>query len=220
MKKWSNMTFTDVCYITSDVPKLRTFYEAVFRTSAEGDETHSWLNLPGLTFTFDNETDLKETPVFGYVEGRGSNNVIVGFNVEDVDAEYERLLSFGTMMLNEPTTHPWGARSFQFKDPDGNILNFRSFPKGNIMNDDETLLLNINKIHTTKMGIDRIKKNLELDTKDVVEWCKDKIKLPSCSIIKQGKNYYVTVDDCVITVNSHNYTIITAHKIKNKFMER
>lgn len=84
------------------------------------------------------------------------------------------------------------------------------------MNDDKILLLNINKIHTTKMGIDRIKNNLELDIKDVVEWCKDKIKLPSCSIIKQGKNYYVTIDDCVITINSHSYTIITAHKIKNK----
>jgi len=31
--------------------------------------------------------------------------------------------------LNEPTTHSWGARSFQFRDPDGNILNFRTIPK-------------------------------------------------------------------------------------------
>ena len=84
------------------------------------------------------------------------------------------------------------------------------------MNDDEILLSNLDKIHTTKMGIDRIKRNLGLDTKDVVEWCKDKIKLPNCSIIKKGKNYYATIDDCVITVNSYSYTIITAHKTKGK----
>ncbi len=55
--------------------------------------------------------------------------MIVGFNVPDVDAEYKRLLLLGAEMLNEPTTHPWGARSFQFKDPDGNIVNFRSVLK-------------------------------------------------------------------------------------------
>ncbi len=84
------------------------------------------------------------------------------------------------------------------------------------MNDHEILLLNLDKIHTTKMGIDRIKKNLGLDTQDVVEWCKDKIRLPSSAIAKQGKNYYVTTADCVITVNFHSYTIITAHKTKGK----
>lgn len=81
---------------------------------------------------------------------------------------------------------------------------------------DEILLSNLDKIHTTDMGIDRIKKNLGLDTKDVVEWCKDKIKLPNSSTIRQGKNYYVTIDDCVITVNASSYTIITAHKTKGK----
>ena len=122
--------FTDVCYITNDVLKLRTFYEAVFGVKAEGDEWHSGLAATGLTFCFDNAPNLKGMPTFRYVEGGGANNVIAGFNVEDVDVEYERLLVLGAEILNQPTTHPWGARSFQFKDPDGNILNFRSFPKG------------------------------------------------------------------------------------------
>ena len=38
----------------------------------------------------------------------------------------------------------------------------------------DILLSNIYKIHTTEMGIDRIKKNLKLDTNDVVEFCKNK----------------------------------------------
>ena len=32
------------------------------------------------------------------------------------------------------------------------------------------------KIHTTEMGIDRIKRNLKIDTADVVEYCKNKGK--------------------------------------------
>ena len=73
------------------------------------------------------------------------------------------------------------------------------------------LLKNIEKMHTTELGIIRIKKNLELDTKDVVKWCKQKVKL-SNNIIKKGKNWYVFFDNCVITINAKSYTIITAHK--------
>lgn len=37
------------------------------------------------------------------------------------------------------------------------------------------LLLNIDKIHTTKMGMERIRRNLKLDNNDVVDYCKHKI---------------------------------------------
>lgn len=33
-------------------------------------------------------------------------------------------------------------------------------------------------------------------------------------ITRRGKNWYVTVDDIVITVNAHSCTIITAHRKK------
>ena len=120
--------FTDVCFITEDVLRLRAFYEVIFSGTAEGDEVHSILIAGGVAFTFDYVAPLQENSVFSYVSTGSGNNVIVGFNVDDVDTEYKRLLPLGVEMLNQPTTHPWGARSFQFKDPDGNILNFRSLP--------------------------------------------------------------------------------------------
>jgi hypothetical protein len=77
----------------------------------------------------------------------------------------------------------------------------------------EVLLINIDKIHTTKMGIDRIKKNLKLDTNEVVLYCKNKILDKNCNIYKQGKNWYCEIDNIKITINSYSYTIITAHTI-------
>lgn len=82
------------------------------------------------------------------------------------------------------------------------------------MNTDNTLLQNLEKLHTTELGITRIKKNLSLETNDVVEWCADKIRSDHAIISRNGKNWYVNVDDCIITVNAHSYTIITAHKEK------
>ena len=81
--------------------------------------------------------------------------------------------------------------------------------KGDNMNK-EILLTNINKIHTTTMGIDRIKKNLNIDS-DVVEYCKNKILDKNCNIYKEGKNWYCEIDNIKITINSYSYTIITAH---------
>ncbi len=78
----------------------------------------------------------------------------------------------------------------------------------------EILLSNIGKIHTTEMGIDRIKKNLKLDTNDVVNYCKNKVLDKDCNIYKQGKNWYCEIDNIKITINSYSYTIITAHTIK------
>lgn len=37
------------------------------------------------------------------------------------------------------------------------------------------LLENIEKLHTTQMGIERIKKNLQIETDDVMQWCKARI---------------------------------------------
>ena len=79
------------------------------------------------------------------------------------------------------------------------------------MENKQLLLDNIDKIHTTEMGIDRIKKNLNLDTDNVVEYCKNKILDRNCNIYKQGKNWYCKIDNIIITINSYSYTIITAH---------
>ena len=73
------------------------------------------------------------------------------------------------------------------------------------------LLDNINKVHTTEMGINRIIKNLKLNTNDVVEYCKNKVLDKNCNIYKQGKNWYCEIENIIITINSYSYTIITAH---------
>ena len=76
------------------------------------------------------------------------------------------------------------------------------------------LLANIDRIHTTEMGVGRIQKNLGI-TDEPVSYCISKLKQENSIVTKEGKNYYVDVDDCIITVNSSSFTIITAHKKRN-----
>ena len=78
----------------------------------------------------------------------------------------------------------------------------------------DELIKNIDKLHTTEMGVERIKRNLGLTNCDAVEWCRSKIMDKRAIIGRQGKNWYAQIDGCIITVNASNYTIITAHKEK------
>jgi len=83
------------------------------------------------------------------------------------------------------------------------------------MNNETDLTQNIEKLHTTPMGEERIKRHLNLQTDDVVAWCKNAVKNADI-MIGQGKNWYVYGGGIVITINVRRNTIITAHKINAK----
>lgn len=80
------------------------------------------------------------------------------------------------------------------------------------MKEKEVLYSNIDLIHTTKLGIERIQKNLKIDG-DVIKFLKNKILKNNSIVYKKGKNYYCEIDDIRITINSFNFCIITVHYI-------
>lgn len=77
--------------------------------------------------------------------------------------------------------------------------------------DSSILLSNIDKLHTTELGDIRIRRNLSLGKIDSVEWCKAQVASPNAVITRDGKNWYVEIGSCTITINAGNYCIITAH---------
>ena len=81
------------------------------------------------------------------------------------------------------------------------------------MTDGDSLLGNIDKLHTTELGAVRIGRNLGIDASDAVTFCKDRILDKNCNIYRKGKNWYCEIDNVRITVNAHSFTIITAHMV-------
>ena len=76
---------------------------------------------------------------------------------------------------------------------------------------EEKFLEQLDKLHTTKLGEERIKRNLSLPSEcDAVKFCTELIKSGG-KITKRGKNIYISTDNAVITVNAGSLTIITAH---------
>lgn len=80
------------------------------------------------------------------------------------------------------------------------------------MDEREILLANLDKIHTTELGEERLIKNLKLANKNPVRYVKELLKNPKSHIYKKGKNYYSEYNHIRLTINAKTFTVITAHK--------
>lgn len=74
---------------------------------------------------------------------------------------------------------------------------------------------NLDALHTTELGAERIKRNLGLQVDDVVLWCKETIRQADI-ITRNGKNWYSYRKGVAITINARSNTLITAHPIDAK----
>lgn len=120
------MIFSDIGLITEDVTALTRFYEDILQTKAEGDHIHATIETKGTGLAIYLKQAAESDMKFDFSNYWGSGNFTLGFNVEDVDKEYERLKALDVEFITVPTTYPWGARAVHFRDPDGNIICFRS----------------------------------------------------------------------------------------------
>ena len=117
------MKFRGICLITNDVPKLRDFYTTVLGVAAEGDSEHVELYTEGVSIAIFSTNGMERMAPKSMC-GVGSGNITIGFEVHDVDAEFERIKNNDVDIVMLPKTHPWGYRSFWFRDPDINIVDF------------------------------------------------------------------------------------------------
>jgi predicted enzyme related to lactoylglutathione lyase len=117
------MHFNGICLITTDVPRLADFYSRLLGVEAVGDETHVELSTDGAGLTLFSIQGM-EGMAPGSMLGAGYGSCILGIRVADVDDEFTRIQELGAAIVMPPTSHPWGARSFWFRDPDGNIIDF------------------------------------------------------------------------------------------------
>ena len=113
------MRIGEVCLNTNDVVKLANFYKQLFRIeNGSNDEVHQTLLSEETQFTIYND---------GSKKNNDNQNICLAFTVDDVDAEYQRLLALGAEIIEKPTKRPWGTTNMSFYDPDGNVIYFRSF---------------------------------------------------------------------------------------------
>ena len=120
------MIFASVRIITANIKPLVRFYEQVTGLPViQYTDDFAELQTPSATLAIGSTRTLQ---LFGgdYIAKAASNHsAIIEFRVENVDGEYQKLVDIlGDLIIQKPTTMPWGNRSLLFRDPDGNLVNF------------------------------------------------------------------------------------------------
>jgi uncharacterized glyoxalase superfamily protein PhnB len=115
------MKFASTRIIAADIKKMVGFYEMIT------GQTASWLApvfaeivTPGATLAIGSAETValwKE----GSAEPGANRSACIEFQVDDVDAEYQRLEG-RVNLVHEPKTMPWGNKTFQFRDPEGTAV--------------------------------------------------------------------------------------------------
>jgi lactoylglutathione lyase len=108
-------------YVAS-LERSMTFYRDVIglKVRIEGDGY--------VEFEMDNtKFSLFERSKLPELIGREAGNAPcgeIGFIIDDVDREAERLKGLGVQITSGPMDRPWGERTLHIGDPDGNIIEF------------------------------------------------------------------------------------------------
>jgi catechol 2,3-dioxygenase-like lactoylglutathione lyase family enzyme len=117
-------TLMHTCLISNHVRRLVDFYEPILGQKAKwsGEDYAEFPTDAGVLAIFSAEAQEKYIP--GSTEAARNKSVILEFRVTDADQEYSRLQGLVSVWVKPPTTQPWGTRSFYFRDPDGNLVDF------------------------------------------------------------------------------------------------
>ena len=115
--------------VTDDVEGLAAFYARLLGASVALNEYYVEVPAGAVTVGFSKRrfTEYREEDC--HAGPNRCDEVILDFEVGDVDAEYERIAGLGVVVVTPPTTQPWGSRSMIFRDPGGNLVNVFSRAK-------------------------------------------------------------------------------------------
>jgi catechol 2,3-dioxygenase-like lactoylglutathione lyase family enzyme len=120
----TNPELVNTCLITSRFADLVSFYSDVLGISPNisGGIYAEFQSSRGVLAIF--TADAQEQYIPGSAEPGKNRSSILEFRVADVDAEFARLQPIVKTWVKPPTNQPWGTRSFYFRDPDGNLVDF------------------------------------------------------------------------------------------------
>lgn len=119
----------NTCLITAQFADLVEFYRHVLGLSPQ---VTNWAYAEfrtngGVLSIFSAKAQEQYIP--GSAVPASNKSVILEFKVRNVDQEFVRLQGLVKIWVKPPTNQPWGTRSFYFRDPDGNLIDFYTIIK-------------------------------------------------------------------------------------------
>jgi uncharacterized glyoxalase superfamily protein PhnB len=115
------MKFASTRLIAAEIKDMVAFYEMVTGLSADWlAPVFAEISTPAATLAIGS---AETVPLWkeGSAEPGANRTAYIEFQVEDIDAEYERLKD-KVQLVHELKMMPWGNKTFQFRDPEGTAV--------------------------------------------------------------------------------------------------
>lgn len=114
------MRLGEVSLLTNDVVRLADFYKTLLETdNGSQDPVHQTIIAEETMLTVYNDGSLKNN---------NNQNMCLAFTVDDMEKEYQKVLTMEAEIIEKPARRPWGAITMSFYDPDRNVIYLRCFP--------------------------------------------------------------------------------------------
>jgi uncharacterized glyoxalase superfamily protein PhnB len=120
------MDLTQTRIVTSDVAALVAFYAALIGVEVVANDYYVEVPAGGTALAFCRRQFNEPDTLDGSSPLTAIDKVVLDFQVDDVDAHFERVNRLGVEWIMAPTTQPWGKRSMMFRDPEGHVINIFS----------------------------------------------------------------------------------------------
>ena len=114
------MQFASLRLIVRDIQKLVVFYETITKQKADWlAPVFAEIVMPGASLAIGS---IETVALFsaGTAEPDANRSAIIELRVTNIDAEFKRLGHLD--LVHPPKLLPWGNRTFQIRDPEGNLV--------------------------------------------------------------------------------------------------
>jgi len=111
--------------VTDDVRRLAAFYARLVQAEVVLNDYYVEVPTGAMSIGFSRHhfTEYRQDHMACSECPQHRAEIMLDFQVGDVDAEYQRIAGLGVDWVIPPTTHPWGNRSMIFRDGEGNLIN-------------------------------------------------------------------------------------------------
>ncbi len=126
-----NLTFSQCFVLIHDPDKSLDFYRDVLGLELRNDVARGefrWITVgaasqPDVAIVLTNYLNGSpaDSEALEALLAKGALNG-VHFHTDDLDATFEKLVSSGAEIVQEPTDQPWGTRDCAVRDPSGNLV--------------------------------------------------------------------------------------------------
>jgi len=120
------MNFNLATIITQNLEQMCRFYQQVLKIEPQMyRDNYAMFNTKGGSLALWRQAEAEQVGL-GVMCAGANTSVLIEFEVEHIDTEYQRLQKLPVEWVKELTTLPWDQQAFYIRDPEGNIVNFYS----------------------------------------------------------------------------------------------